>query len=80
MSKSKAKASVTMPVCPHCQQAKGCLKQAGAYHQFDHEGQIIKLFHVRCKACEAPFTLREIWPISPESGEKDLGQAVSEAS
>lgn len=76
MSKQKPRASVTMPVCPHCQQAKGVLKQAGAFHQLQHDGQLIKLFHVKCKACDQPFVLREIWPITPESGEKGLAQPV----
>lgn len=65
---SKKKASVTMPTCPHCQQAAGCLKQRGAYHELEHDGERIKLFHVRCKACEGSFTLREVWPIGAESG------------
>ena len=69
---TKPRASVTMPICPHCQQSKGLLKQAGAYHQFQHDGELIKLFHVKCKACNQPSTLREIWPISPESGAEGL--------
>lgn len=80
MSKQKPRASVTMPVCPHCQQAKGTLKLAGSYHQFEHDGQLIKLFHVRCKACEQPFTLREIWPITTDPGVEGLDRPVNSVS
>lgn len=71
--KTKPRASVTMPACPHCQQAAGSRKQAGAYHQFEHDGQRVKLFHVKCKACDGAYTLREIWPTVPDSGEKNGG-------
>ena len=63
----KPTASVTMPICPHCQEAAGTRKQAGSYHCFEHDGQAVRLFHVRCKGCDGSFTLREIWPITPES-------------
>ncbi len=65
MSK-KQRVSITMPICPHCQQAAGTRKQAGAYHELEHDGARIKLFYVQCKACEGSFTLREIWPIAPD--------------
>jgi hypothetical protein len=68
---TKARASVTMPICPHCQQAAGVLKQAGAYHEMEHDGSRIKLFYVKCKACEGSFTLREVWPNTPDPGAKD---------
>lgn len=74
---TKPRASVTMPTCPHCQQAKGALKQAGAYHQFEHDGALVKLFHVKCKACQQPFTLREIWPITPDPGAEGLLSPVT---
>lgn len=64
----KLRATITMPVCPHCSQAAGVLKQAGAYHEFEHDGNRIKLYHVRCKGCENSFTLREVWPITPDPG------------
>lgn len=64
----KPRASVTMPICPHCQKAEGFRKTRGAYHKFDHDGQTIKLYYVRCKSCEGAYTLREVWPTgSPES-------------
>jgi hypothetical protein len=68
----KKRASITMPVCPHCQQSCGTRKQAGAFHTFEHDGQRIKLFHVRCKGCEGSFVLREIWPVTPEPGENEV--------
>lgn len=70
MSKpTKPRASITMPVCPHCSQAAGLLKKCGAYHEFKHEDKLIKLFYVKCKGCDGSFTLREVWPITSEAEE-----------
>jgi len=67
-SNKKPRASVTMPVCPHCQQSVGFRKSSGAYHKFEHDGSVIKLYYVRCKGCDGSYTLREVWPAgSPES-------------
>lgn len=68
MSKKKI-ATVEHQPCPHCGSGAGCLKQAGAYHTHEDQasGKLVKWFRVRCRECEKPYTLREVWPISPVS-------------
>lgn len=61
-----------MPTCPHCEQAAGYRKQAGSYHEMEHDGKVIKLFYVKCKACDGSYTLREVWPAgTPDPGVND---------
>jgi hypothetical protein len=66
MSKSKPKVSITIPRCPHCDQAAGCTKNRGAYHSFEHDGYLMKLYHVTCKGCEQVYTLKEAWPLGAD--------------